>query len=111
MSNFKPPPDWEALYAETEGYFFGEEPSQITRSALGWFRKFGGDPNNALALDLGCGEGRDTAFLAAAGMRVVARDLSPTGLEKTRALADPPGGSGRPGRHGVGGCSGFRLSR
>ncbi len=86
MPNFKPPPDWDALYAGTEGYFFGEEPSQIARTALSFFKMFPGNAENPLALDLGSGEGRDTAFLAAAGLRVVARDLSPAGLEKTRAL-------------------------
>ena len=39
-----------------------------------------------MALDLGSGEGRDTAFFASAGFQVIARDLSPRGLDKTRAL-------------------------
>ncbi len=87
MPAFQPPRDWDAIYAaDPAGYFFGEEPSQITRSALAWFQKFGGEAQNALALDLGSGEGRDTAFLAGAGLRVIARDVSPKGLEKTRAL-------------------------
>jgi len=85
MSPFKPPPDWEALYAAKEGYHFGEEPSQIARTALSFYRIFDG-PVDGIALDLGSGEGRDTAFLAAEGLRVVARDISPTGLNKTRSL-------------------------
>ncbi len=48
----------------------------------------GGQPEDAVALDLGSGEGRDTAFLAASGLRVVARDVSPAGLQKTLALLD-----------------------
>lgn len=90
MSPFKPPPDWEALYASKEEYHFGEEPSQIARTALSFYRIFDG-PANGLALDLGSGEGRDTAFLAGAGLRVVARDISPTGLKKTRSLLDRRG--------------------
>lgn len=86
MSNFQPPRDWDAVYAASETYFFGEEPSQIARAAWHGFQMFGGRPENSLALDLGCGEGRDTTFLAEAGFQVVARDVSPTGLEKTRAL-------------------------
>lgn len=85
MSAFKPPPDWNAVYAAASGYHFGDEPSQIARAALRFYRLFNGPPNG-LALDLGSGEGRDTAFLAEAGLRVVARDLAPVGLEKTRAL-------------------------
>lgn len=85
MPNFKPPPDWNALYASAKGYHFGEEPSHIARSALSFYRAFDG-PADGLALDLGCGEGRDTAFLAGAGLRVDAYDLASVGLEKTRAL-------------------------
>lgn len=86
MPDFQPPRDWDAVYAASSEHFFGEEPSLIARSALRFFRAFGGGPQDALALDLGCGEGRDTAFLAEAGFRVVARDAAPAGLAKTRAL-------------------------
>ncbi len=92
MSPFQPPHDWDAVYAASDGYFFGVEPSQLARAALRGFQMFGGRTENALALDLGSGEGRDTAFLAGAGMRVVARDIAPKGLEKTRSLL---------ARHGV----------
>ena len=87
MAEFCPPTDWEAVYAASpDAYTFGEEPSQLAQTALRFWEAFNGDPNNAVALDLGSGEGRDTALLAAAGLRVVARDVSPTGLEKTRRL-------------------------
>jgi len=86
-SVFRPPRDWEAVFAaDTNTYTFGEEPSQLARTTLSFFRVFGGDPENAVALDLGCGEGRDTLYLAATGLRVVARDIAPTGLEKMAAL-------------------------
>lgn len=83
---FELPRKWDSIYAGTGGYFFGTEPSQIATTALRYFRAFGGDTENAAALDLGSGEGRDTAFLAGAGMHVTARDVSPVGLEKTHAL-------------------------
>lgn len=85
MPAFRPPSDWETVYAADEGYHFGEEPSQIARTALSFYRFYDG-PSDGLALDLGSGEGRDTAFLARGGLKVVARDVSPTGLAKTRAL-------------------------
>jgi SAM-dependent methyltransferase len=89
MPVFKPPTDWESVYAaRPDEYTFGEEPSQLARSALRFFRAFGGNPAQARALDLGSGEGRDTAFLAGAGFHVVARDVAPAGLEKTRALLE-----------------------
>lgn len=86
-SGFRPPTDWEAVYAASpDAYAFGEEPSQLAQTALRFWKAFGGDVHEAVALDLGSGEGRDTAFLAGAGLRVVARDVSSTGLEKTRRL-------------------------
>ena len=81
---FEPPRDWEPVYAASPTYHFGEDASQIARTAVRWFESFGGDP--AAALDLGSGEGRDTAFLAEMGFAVTARDSAPTGLAKTRAL-------------------------
>lgn len=84
---FRPPTDWEAVYATSlDTYAFGEDPSQLAQTALRFWKAFGGDATQAVALELGSGEGRDTAFLAGAGLRVVARDVSPTGLEKTRQL-------------------------
>lgn len=83
---FALPNNWDGIYAGTDGYFFGTEPSQIAQSALRFFRAFGGEPHTASALDLGSGEGRDTAFLAGAGMHVAAVDVSPVGLQKTVAL-------------------------
>lgn len=87
MTDFRPPVNWEEIYAaDPDGYTFGEEPSQLARSAMAFFRAFGGVCETARALDLGCGEGRDTVFLAGAGMHVTARDVSPTGLEKLERL-------------------------
>ncbi len=83
---FEPPRDWERVYAASPAYHFGEEPSQIARTAVRWFEAFGGEASAAGVLDLGSGEGRDTAFLAELGFAVTARDSAPTGLEKTRAL-------------------------
>jgi len=83
---FEPPRDWEPVYAASAAYLFGEEPSQIARTAVRWFESFGSEAGAATALDLGSGEGRDTAFLAQMGFAVTARDSAPTGLTKTRAL-------------------------
>ena len=87
MPPFQPPKNWNPIYAAAAGsYVFGTEPSQIAHTAFRFFQAFGGNPEIAHALDLGSGEGRDTAFLAQSGMRVAAYDLSPVGLEKTRSL-------------------------
>ena len=86
MPAFQPPRNWDSVYASSDSYFFGTEPSQIAQTAFLFFQAFGGNPETALALDLGSGEGRDTVFLATSGMRVVSRDVSPAGLAKTHAL-------------------------
>ena len=88
---FQPPSNWDPIYAGTDGYVFGKEPSQIAHTAFRFFQAFGGDPTTAAALDLGCGEGRDTAFLAQSGMHVTARDIAPSGLQKTQALLEERG--------------------
>lgn len=89
--SFQPPSNWDAIYTGTDSYVFGTEPSQIAHTAFRFFQTFGGDPIDAKALDLGSGEGRDTAYLAQTGMHVTARDIAPSGLQKTRALLQERG--------------------
>src|SRR5580704_18989985 len=89
---FQPPTDWEAVFASTPSTsFFGREPSSIATSAFRFLRAFGNDPASCTALDLGCGEGRDTVYLASAGMHVIARDVAPSGIEKTRVMLEKTG--------------------
>jgi SAM-dependent methyltransferase len=77
--------DWESVFAANPtNTSIGADPSALSRSALSYLKTFTSDVSNCVALDLGCGEGRDTIYLASAGLKVVARDLSPTGIEKTR---------------------------
>ncbi len=90
-ASFQPPSNWDPIYAGTDSYIFGTEPSQIAHAAFRFFQTFGGDPKTAEALDLGSGEGRDTAFLAQMGVHVTARDIAPSGLQKTRALLQERG--------------------
>ena len=48
-------------------------------------------PHGAKVLDLGCGEGRNALFLAQNGLDVTAVDISETGIDKLRRLADQKG--------------------
>jgi SAM-dependent methyltransferase len=89
---FQPPTDWEAVFASTPASsFFGREPSAIATSAFRYLRAFGIEPAACVALDLGSGEGRDTVYLASAGIRVVSVDIAPSGIEKTRAMLGKAG--------------------
>ena len=62
--------DWENYYKET-GL---RAPRQTLILALNRFEKEGSDPGECLAIDLGSGNGRDTAELLRRGWRVTAID-------------------------------------
>lgn len=70
---------WDDRYSE-EGYAFGVEPNDFLVEVVGQIPV--GD-----VLVLGDGDGRNGVYLAARGHRVVTIDLSPVGVEKSRALA------------------------
>ena len=65
--------DWENYYKET-GL---RAPRQTLISALNRFKKEGSDPGECHAIDLGSGNGRDTAELLRRGWRVTAIDSEP----------------------------------
>lgn len=73
---------WEESYAgHEEGWFFGGEPSTLARRLMHFFRVLD-LPARGRLLDLGCGEGRDVLFFAAAGFKVEGVDGSPTGVAR-----------------------------
>jgi len=56
------------------------------------FRHFAADVRNTLrALDLGCGGGVHTVFLASEGLRVTGTDVSPVAIERTRLRLESAG--------------------
>ena len=57
---------------------------------------FGVTPPGALALDLGCGDGRDATELLRRGWRVVAVDAEPEALRQLQARPLPPNSDGTP---------------
>ena len=74
--------EWDKIYKQ-----YGEVQSEILPSvkmAVDIFRK-----NNCKEImDLGCGTGRHTIFLAQNGFSVIATDISVTGIETTKSKAD-----------------------
>jgi len=65
-------------------YYWGVRPSPICLEVLKLL-----PPDRPLKLlDIGCGEGRNAVFFARNGYEVSAFDLSPKGVEKTKALAE-----------------------
>ncbi len=53
--------------------------------------RFGAPPAGALAIDLGCGDGRDTIEMLRRGWRVVAVDAEPEALRRLQDRPLPPG--------------------
>ncbi len=76
---------WDARYANEPGYVFGTEPNDFLVSVAANLR------SGARILCVAEGEGRNAAFLAAAGHQVTAVDHSAIGLEKGRQLATARG--------------------
>ncbi len=77
-------PFWEESYKRTGSAdtFAGGKPSTELYDLVDRL------PHGAKVLDLGCGEGRNTLFLAENGLDVTAVDISEAGIAKLRHLAD-----------------------
>jgi tellurite methyltransferase len=74
---------WDARYREaSQGS--GPAPEWLAPLAPGW-------PARARALDVAAGRGRIALWLAARGLRVLAVDVSPVGLEQARQTAHSAG--------------------
>src|SRR5688572_17961378 len=63
-------------------------PRRTLLAALG---RFGATPPCALALDLGCGDGRDAVEMLRRGWRVIAVDAEPEALRQLQDRTLPPG--------------------
>jgi SAM-dependent methyltransferase len=77
---------WESRYAGGDRIWSGR-PNQAVVKTLNSL-----DPGRAL--DLGCGEGGDSVWLAERGWQVTAVDIAPAALARAKALADARGLSG-----------------
>ena len=77
---------WAREYLRTpHTYIWGTEPSSFARQVAALLAP------GARVLDLGCGEGRDSVFFAAAGFDVLGVDTSRAGIAKGQRLAEAQG--------------------
>ncbi|MEZ5219536.1 MAG: class I SAM-dependent methyltransferase [Ilumatobacteraceae bacterium] len=83
-TNMSGAPMWDQRYSTTE-YLFGTEPADFLARNVGLL-----EPGSEV-LVVADGEGRNSVFLAASGMKVTAMDLSEVGVAKARRLADERG--------------------
>jgi SAM-dependent methyltransferase len=74
---------WDKKYQGKE-FSYGKKPNDFLKRHLSSLEK-------GIALDLASGEGRNAVFLAQAGWKVDAVDISPVGVRKARKLAKEAG--------------------
>lgn len=77
---------WDAYYDATAG----RPPRRTLLAALERFESL---PQPPRAIDLGCGDGRDTIELLRRGWEVIAIDAAPAALERLTRRADLPSGA------------------
>ncbi len=78
------PFQWETYYQNVSG----RQPREVLLAAL---ERFAQEPvaNTRSAIDLGCGDGTETAYLLAQGWRVLAIDGEPAAFEHLNAKIPP----------------------
>lgn len=79
---------WNRTFAG-DRFYYGEEPGPVARRAVRYHRPF--LPEAGTALDAGCGEGQDLAFLAESGYRATGIEFVPEGVKKARRLLQSRG--------------------
>ena len=75
---------YENVYADLSEYYWGLSPSKMCLKIIELI-----PPGRHLkVMDIGCGEGKDAVFLARCGYDVSAFDVSVSGVEKVKRLAE-----------------------
>ncbi|MDO8266126.1 MAG: class I SAM-dependent methyltransferase [Candidatus Saccharibacteria bacterium] len=69
---------WERKHGAGEHDYFRDQPSELAKLAKKYLQK------NSRVLELGCGNGRDSAYLAKEGFNVLASDFSESVVEKNK---------------------------
>jgi SAM-dependent methyltransferase len=77
---------WDALASDPDAYV--GDPARAESELEGLFGRLGGDPRGGTCIEVGCGPGRMTTFLARRFDRVLAVDVSPAMLEQARKNVD-----------------------
>ena len=76
--------NYESVYSNSEDYYWGVNPSRMCLEIVSLMPP----GKHTKILDIGCGEGKDAVFLARCGYDVSAFDISESGVEKVKRLAE-----------------------
>jgi cyclopropane fatty-acyl-phospholipid synthase-like methyltransferase len=76
---------WNSTFAG-EQYYYGDEAGPVARRTVRYAKPL--LPSGARALDAGCGEGQDLAYLAEQGYRATGFEFTPEGARKARQLLE-----------------------
>ena len=76
---------WSAIYAGPN-YHYGFDAGSVARRAIRYARPLSRAGSTPSALDVGCGEGQDLAFLCECGYQSTGLDFVPDAIEKARKL-------------------------
>lgn len=79
---------WDELASDRDAYV--GDPGRAEAELEGLFGRFGADPRGGTCVEVGCGPGRMTSFLAHRFDRVLAVDVSPAMLAHAREHVDDP---------------------
>jgi SAM-dependent methyltransferase len=79
---------WSAIYSG-ESYYYGSDAGPVARRAVRYHRQY--RPRGGAALDAGCGEGQDLAYLAECGYVATGVELTEAGAAKASRLLQSRG--------------------
>jgi SAM-dependent methyltransferase len=74
---------WSTAFAG-DGYYYGHDPGPVARRAVRYHRP--SCPSGGSAVDVGCGEGQDLAFLVESGYDALGLDFTEHGIAKAEQL-------------------------
>ena len=76
---------WSAIY-KGPNYYYGFDAGPVARRAVRYSRPLIGRGSTPSALDVGCGEGQDVAFLCEADYQTTGLDFVPDAIQKAQKL-------------------------
>ena len=78
---------WSAIYA-CPSYYYGFDAGPVARRAIRYAQPLHGNRSTRSALDVGCGEGQDVAFLCECGYQTTGLDFVPAAISKAEKLRE-----------------------